>query len=79
MKELSYNDFIIEAMPWQLAESRKWALDIRIWKYSGDQISARHFSSSDFCNTEDEAIAKCFNFGKQIIDGQISYCTVEDL
>jgi hypothetical protein len=79
MKELPYKDLIIEALPWQSAESRKWVINIRIWKYSGSNIASRHFSASDAFATQDEAIAQCFNFGKQIIDGKILLHSVDDL
>ncbi len=78
MNEISYKNFIIQAIP-QLVESERWTLNIKIHKY-GCLVNIKDFySSTTTFDTEEEAIDHCFNFGKQIIDGQISNCTVDDL
>jgi hypothetical protein len=79
MTELPYKGYIIEALPEQLLENKKWTININIWKHRGGNISQKPFSAPNTFVTKEEAIESCFNFGKQIIDGQIENCTVVDL
>jgi hypothetical protein len=37
------------------------------------------FSASNTFKTKEEAIAHCYNFGKEIIDGKYENCTLDDL
>ena len=80
MNELSYKGYVIEACPRQLLND-KWTIEITIWKHLGSRSLDKNFEDSNtfaFAK-EEEAIEHCFNFGKQIIDGQIENCTVVDL
>jgi hypothetical protein len=79
VNKVSYQGFIIEAVPHQLAESKEWTLNINIFKDTGSQTTVRPFSTRNTFDTKEEAIQHCFNFGRQIIDGKIPNCTVKDL
>lgn len=79
MSELSYKGYIIEARPERLLENRQWSINIPIYKYRGSRLSEKPFVGSKTFQSEEEAIEHCFHFGKQIIDGQIENCKIDDL
>ncbi len=76
---LQYKGYEIRATPLQLPESREWTLDIEIVRHTGDAANLRSFTARNKFRTQEEAIARCFAFGKRIIDGKVKGCTVPDL
>ena len=76
---LQYKGYEIRATPLQLRESREWTLDIEIVRHTGDAVNLRSFSRRNKFRTQEEAIARCFAFGKRIIDGKVKGSTVLDL
>ncbi len=85
---LQYKRYEIRATPLQLPESGEWTLDIEIVTRSqrskrrrktGDAVSPRPFGARNKFPTQEEAIARCFAFGKRIIDGKVKGFTVSDL
>jgi hypothetical protein len=76
---LAYKGYEIRATPLQAPESREWTLDIEIVRYPGDAANLRPFSARNKFRTQEEAIARCFAFGKRIIDGKVKGFTVLDL
>ncbi len=74
-----YKGYEIRATPLQLPESGEWTLDIEIVRHPGDAVNLRPFSARNKFRTQEEAIARCFAFGKRIIDGKVKGCTVLDL
>ncbi len=76
---LQHKGYEIRATPLQLPESREWTLDIEIVRHPGDAVNLRPFSARNKFRTQEEAIARCFAFGKRIIDGKVKGCTVLDL
>ena len=79
MSTMEYKGYEIRAVPYQLADSGDWTLDILIVRDTGQEIKHRKFSGSNRYKTNSEAVQHCFNFGKQIIDGKGEDCTVADL
>ncbi|MFH1416105.1 MAG: helix-turn-helix domain-containing protein [Elusimicrobiota bacterium] len=76
---IRYKDFEIVAVPYQLADSKEWTLNIRIRKFYDNKLISRNFSGSNTFKSKDEAKKHCYNFGKQVIDGEVKNCTVEDM
>ncbi len=76
---LQYKGYEIRTTPLQLPESREWTLDIEIVRHPGDAVNLRSFSSRKKFRTQEEAVARCFMFGKRIIDGKVKGSTVLDL
>jgi hypothetical protein len=54
-------------------------MELMISKDHGHSHVERQFSAGNTFKTEEEAVSHCINFGKNIIDGQSSSCTVTDL
>lgn len=79
MNTVPYKGYVIEAVPYQLSESREWTINIYIRRDTGDQISFKNFSAANTFETKEEAIQHCINFGYRIIDGEIENCTASDL
>ncbi len=76
---LPYKGYEIRATPLQLPESGEWTLDIEIVRYTGDAVNLRPFSARNVFPTQEEAIVRCFTFGRRIIDGKVQGLTVSDL
>lgn len=76
---IMYKGFEIEAVPYQLADSKKWKPHIIIWKHKGHESVFRPVSVSSTYDTKEEALKRCFNFGKKVIDGEIENCSVDDM
>lgn len=71
---VAYRDYWIEPTPKQL-DTGKWALEIQIAR----DIAPRRvqgFAAAGTFNTWDQAIAGCFQFGRDVIDGKIPNCSV---
>ncbi len=85
---LPYKGYEIRATPLQLPESGEWTLDIEIVRRpqrskhrrkTGDAVNLRSFSAQNRFSTQEEAIVRCFAFGKRIIDGKVKGHTVSGL
>ena len=79
MEEVAYKGYLIQAIPYQLAESGEWTIRIEIWRDRGNAINAKAFYAKNRFKTKEEAIPHCFEIGKQIVDGRIANCNVDDL
>lgn len=79
MDAVRYKGFLIQATPYQLADSGEFTINISILHDSGSAITSRNFSASNTLKTKQEAIQHCVEFGPQIIDGKVKNCTVTDL
>jgi hypothetical protein len=78
MDSIGYKGYEIRAVPYQLADSDDWTLDILIVRDTGTEVKHRKFGGSNRYKTKDEALQHSFNLGKQIIDGKVKDCTVVD-
>jgi hypothetical protein len=74
MERVQYKGHVIQARPFQLADSGRWSLDITIERDTGDEVIVRPFSASNEFENRDEAVRHCINFGRQIIDGEVPGC-----
>ncbi len=79
MDKMSYNGYEIMAVPYQLADSGEWTVNVVISKHRTDAVVSRQFSAGEKFRTKQEAIQHCFAFGRQIIDGESESCAVVDL
>lgn len=79
MDEIFYKGYLIKAAPYQLAESGEWAMQVNILRDHGIHINEKPCSAKNTFKTKEESIRHCLNFGKQIVDGEIETCTVDDL
>lgn len=79
MDVVQYKGFEIQASPYQLADSGEWKVNLRIFRHRESESRSRNFSAGNSYKTREEAIAHCFQYGKQIIDGQSANCSVADL
>lgn len=74
-----YKGFEIQAVPLESPDSGKWQINIQIVRHRADGVRSRNFSAGNSYSTREEAVKHCFQFGKQIIDGQSPNCSVSDL
>ena len=79
MDGVPYKEYLIEAKPYQLAESGEWTINIDIWRERGNKIKKTTFSAGNTFRTKEEAIEHCIHFGSQVIDGEIDNCSVSNL
>jgi len=76
MNETTYKDFTIKATPFKLHDG-KWSTWITVHPDNGPK--SRNFNTGDTFPTEEEAIEFCLQYGRDIIDGKVEGCSVEDL
>ena len=79
MDSAPYKGYLVQAEPYQLADSGEWTINISIRHDTGSAVNIRNFSAANTFKTKKEAIQHCINFGRQIIDGKFEDCTVTDL
>ena len=79
MNSIYYKGYEIQAIPHQLAESSQWTVDILIVRSTGAELKHRKFGAGNTYKIEKEAVQHCFNFGQQIIDGEVESCSIADL
>jgi hypothetical protein len=79
LNQISYKGFQIGAHPFrfQIGYLEKWGFKVEIFRLEG-KVSKRFLVSLKF-GRKQEAIENCFEYGKQIIDGQVPSCSVGDL
>ncbi len=75
MQPLSYKGFEITARSYQIRGSGRWTLDVLI-SYAG---SRRAFSCLTTFPNEAMATSGCLEYGRQIIDGKVRHCSVEEM
>ncbi len=75
MSRVSYKGFHIRARSYQLHDTRQWTVDLEIERKG----RVRSFSLGERYATEGEAVARCVEFGRRIIDGAVPGCSVEHL
>ena len=77
MDVVSYKGYQIYAKT--LQNLGEWTVAVEIRRHRNNKTRSRHFPNPDRHPTRKEAVAHCFTFGKQIIDGQAENCAVRDL
>ena len=70
VENIDYRGYKIRAAPYQLAKSKRWALEFQIFSSNGNNILAKMFSAVNTFETGEEAALHCLNLGKQIIDSK---------
>ena len=68
MQSIEYKGHKIIATPYQLAKSKRWALEFQIYSLIGNNVVAKMFSAVNPYKTEKEATLHCLNLAKKIID-----------
>ncbi len=79
MESFLYEDYVIVPQPHELRKSGHWTVNIRIERHVHGTLNAKPFYASNTFPTREGAVRRCVAFGKQIIDGQVQGCTVDDL
>jgi hypothetical protein len=72
--KVRYQNFIINAVPDQLADTGEWTTHLYIEHYSDYKFWSMPFTGEKTFQTKDEAIQNCFILGEQIIDGNVDNC-----
>lgn len=79
MEIIQYKGFDIHASPLQLVDNGQWQINIQILRHSERETKVRNFSTGNSYATREDSVKNCFQFGRQIIDGQSPNCSVADL
>jgi hypothetical protein len=79
LRRALYEGFEILASPVQLLDNSKWNSDVYIARELGPERVERKFSTKDQHDSLKEAVGFCFQFARNIIDGNVEGCSVEDL
>jgi hypothetical protein len=68
---VEYRGYVIRAYPHQLVEIDHWTIDIDIERHAGATITVKQFSTNGSFPTRRDAVKRCIDFGKQVIDGSV--------
>ena len=79
MDTLDYKGYVIRAQPQPVKDSDDWTVQIHIERKGPAGLKVRQFRANNRIESKEEAIAHCYELGKQIIDGRIEGYTVDDL
>jgi len=75
--QVSYKGYQIMVMSFQLIRLGQWEFKVIIFGKGG--YFSKHFLSPHTFKTEEEALQGCLEYGKQIVDGEVAGCSVEDI
>jgi hypothetical protein len=67
---IEYNGHVIEANTKLKSEPHGWTLEVHIAPVGSDQ-RVRRCRAPNTYPTEDVAVARCLEFGRQIVDGKL--------
>ena len=78
METMTYKGYRIEAVPYRMAGSVHWRMKVHISKTVTEGRATKSFFARNMFGTRNEATDHCFDFGKEIIDGRYSKCSLEE-
>ena len=78
LRKINYKGYVIRPAPLRLADGR-WNHQVYIVRQRGNGLIEKKFFSTTSFATQEEAVTHCIVFGKQIIDGTVPNCSVDDL
>ncbi|MBI3982469.1 MAG: hypothetical protein HY337_06125 [Gemmatimonadetes bacterium] len=67
---IEYNGFVITPAPKQRREPPGWTLEVHITP-AGRVLGKRRCRTGNTYDTEEEAIAHCFELGRRIVDNKV--------
>ena len=79
MRTEQYEGFIIEALPNLLRDSSRWTVNGQIARDRHGTVKTRSFTAADTYETEEQAVLRSFELGRQIIEGRVPGISVDDL
>ena len=78
IEKLSYKDYYLRPAPLLLADGR-WNHVVYVGRDRTHETIERKFFSASSFETREEAVAHGYAYGKQIVDGEVPNCSVDDL
>lgn len=78
MNEVGYKGYVIRPAPMQLADGR-WNGDVYVVLSKGSKFAEKKFSTTTTFASREEANDHGIEFGRKVIDGEVTNCTVGDL
>ena len=79
MTDIEYKGFVIRPAPEYLVDLKCWSVKVWLDRHSGDAVHMKHFTAKQTAATEEEAVAHSLEYGRQVIDGQITGVSENDL
>ena len=76
---ISYKEFEIDPIPYQLPDTGEWKVHINIIRHTEEKTINRPFTAEGSCPSKEDAIQLCYDFGKKIIDGEVPDCSIEGM
>ncbi len=78
---MEYAGYEVESSTQQLAKSGEWTLRVSITKHRDSQgvTNQRFYSAANTFLSREEADIESIEFGKKIIDGEVSDCDINGL
>ena len=70
LETIFYKGYRIQVKPYQLTNSKRWAIEFQIFSPNGKTVLAKMFSGVNTYESKKEAHLHCLHLGKQIIDSK---------
>lgn len=67
---IEYNGYMIEPQTRLSDDPQGWTLEVRISPLNGEAKARRCYAPNTY-RSEERAVARCLEFGRQIVDGKI--------
>jgi len=73
----TYEEYTIEADPSQAGDSGSWSAVLTISRGSGKEKESWLVSASEVYESREEALARCFEFARELIDREMKGCALD--
>lgn len=71
-RSIEYHGYLIEPTTRLRKQPSGWTLEVRITR-AGRRTGARRCRAANLYATEDLAVSRCLEFGRQIVDGKVQF------
>ena len=76
-EEIVYEDYTVAAAPRQVEDSGTWSAVLTISRGSGSEKESWIVSAGDIYESRDEALRRCFDFARELIDREMKGCGLD--
>lgn len=76
-ESITYEDYTIEADATRGEDSDSWSAVLTISRGSGKDRESWLVSASEIYPTREEAVSRCFDFARELIDKEMKGCSLD--
>jgi hypothetical protein len=76
-EHIDYEGYTIAAKPSRVEDSDRWSAVLTITRGSGEDQESWLVSASDIYESRKDALARCFDFARELIDREMKGCSLD--